>query len=493
MKDSDTSAQLPLSATQNKGAEIVKLPSPDRSDARHSQPGSSDDGELITSSEPRRRYLWYALYFPQLNALSKVQEARVLSELARLVESVSSTVNFHPQALVCEIRSSLKYFGGVDSIHNKLKSLITPALEERKLGDYFFYSASPTVSSSLLLARSGQNILVYQKENLRSALGQLSTDVLSLDKEQGRRLYSMGVRKIRDIWRLPPDGLHKRFGSDFVTLLGKALGIVPEPTRNYVAPPAFATAYDLPYEIENLDRLLPIIDEMLLRLCNFLRKRDLSASYLVLSLIHEQRGRTEVDMGLRQPSRSPDHLLSLIETHFSNLIVPAPIIGLKLRVKQFDAFISNSDSLLIEERTDRRSDSIGDKNLDQFMEQLHARLGGDALKSINTAAEHCPEYAAQQLNYEDSKAQTPAAGVASNPRPFWLLGEPVQLTQKGKRLYHRQVITLVSGPERIETYWWSGQDILRDYYIARERNGSRLWVFRERSGERNWFLHGYFS
>jgi protein ImuB len=149
--------------------------------------------------------------------------------------------------------------------------------------------------------------------------------------------------------------------------------------------------------------------------------------------------------------------------------------------------------LLAEERIGRRSDGIGDKNLDQFMEQLHARLGGDALKSINTVAEHCPEYATQQLNYEDSKTPTPAAGVAINPRPFWLLDEPAQLTLKNGKLYHHQVITLISGPERIETYWWSGQDIRRDYYIARERNGSRLWVFRERTGERNWFLHGYFS
>ena len=127
------------------------------------------------------------------------------------------------------------------------------------------------------------------------------------------------------------------------------------------------------------------------------------------------------------------------------------------------------------------------------MEQLHARLGDDALKSINTIAEHCPEYATQQLNYEDKKAQMSATGVTNNPRPFWLLDEPIQLTLKGSKLYHRQAITLISGPERIETYWWSGLDILRDYYIARERNGSRLWVFRERSGERNWFLHGYFS
>ncbi|HBJ89290.1 MAG TPA: hypothetical protein DDZ21_04910, partial [Gammaproteobacteria bacterium] len=455
---------------------------------------SGDSSTSAPNPKPRRQNLWYALYFPQLHELSDPQQIQVLNELAGLVESVSSTVSFHPQALICEIRSSLKYFGGIDSIHDKLKALLRPALEQRHLEDYFLYAATPTVSGSLLLARSGHNALVYQKDNLRSALGQLSTDVLQLGKEQNRRLYNMGIRKIRDIWRLPVDGLHKRFGSDFVNLLNKALGIAPEPMRNYVPPPAFATAHDLPYEVENLDRLLPVVDEMLLQLCKFLRQRDLSTSHLVLSLIHEKRSRTEIDMGLRQPSRCRDHLLLLMETHFTNLIIPAPVIGLKLTVKQFDAFSSESNALLVEDRAGiSGGGGISNKNLSQFMEQLHARLGGDSLKSINTIAEHCPEYATQQLNYTDSKANSPAAAVANNPRPFWLLDEPIQLALRSGKLYHRRAITLISGPERIESYWWSGRDIRRDYYVAREEGGSRLWIFRERSGQRHWYLHGYFS
>ncbi|MEE3011416.1 MAG: hypothetical protein VX350_03705, partial [Pseudomonadota bacterium] len=254
----------------------------------------------------------------------------------------------------------------------------------------------------------------------------------------------------------------------------------------------FSASYDLPYEVENLHYLLPIIDEILIELRDFLIQRDLSTSRLRLSMIHEKRSRTEIDIGLRQATRQRDHLLLLIETHFAQLAVPAPVVGLELEVKQFDAFLSESDALLTEEQIEHRS-KINSKNLDQFMEQLHARLGDDALKSINTVAEHCPEYATQQLNYKDKKAEMSAAGVANNPRPFWLLEAPIQLTLRGSKLYHREAITLISGPERIETYWWSGQDILRDYYIARDRNGSRLWVFRERRGKRNWFLHGYFS
>lgn len=484
MKDSEPTVQLPLPETDR--AQVIALPVPASTPA-HEQADKKD-------RKAARQNLWYALFFPQLAELGETRQEQILNELAGLVETVSSTVSFHPQALICEVRSSLKYFGGIDTIHDKLRTLLTPALQQQQLPDHFLYAASPTVTGSLLLARSGHNALVYQKDNLRSALGQLPAEVLQLDKEQNRRLYNMGVRKIRDIWRLPADGLRKRFGSDFVNILNKAIGAVPEPTRNYVAPPAYTASHDLPYELENLDRLLPLADEMLAQLCDFLQRRDLSISRIVFRLLHEKRDGTEVSMALRQSSRNHNHLLCLLETHFSRLNIPAPVIGLKLSVKQFDAFMTQSEQLLVEGRVNGSTDR--QNKLDRFMEQLQARLGSYSLKSINTVAEHCPEYACQELDYEESAK---AAGVslatvvANNPRPLWLLDQPILLTLRNSRLYHRKPITLISGPERIETRWWSGEDIRRDYYVARETRGSRLWIYRERAGERAWYLHGFFA
>ena len=516
----DSTAQLPLPSTSTAGtAQIVKLPLPSISAKSTAQAvaqqlpvkSSADSVTGIAaaacntatkgSSNGRQAPLWYALYFPQLAELPESQQKKHLNELAGLVQSVSATVSFHPLALICEIRSSLKYFGGIDVIHDKLKQLISAQLQAQGLPDHFLYAASPTVTGSLLLARAGHNALVYQKDNLRSALGQLPTEVLELDKEQNRRLYNMGIRQLRDIWRLPGDGLRKRFGSDFVNQLNKALGKVPEPTRNYLPPPAFATSYDLPYELENLDRLLPVADEMLAQLCDFLRRRDLSTSHLLLSLHHEKRSSTKIDIGLRQPSRSREHLMLLLETHFGNLSIPAPVTAVKIEVKKFDAFMGHSNSLLAGAKS--ATAGYDNRNLNQFMEQLQARLGEHHLKSINSVAEHCPEYASRQLDYGELNEGKPTRRthssaiarqqVALNPRPFWLLQQPQQLRIRKGKLYHRRPISIVSGPERIETYWWSGADIRRDYYVAREDNGSRLWIYRERGDENNWYLHGLFA
>ncbi|MEC7079172.1 MAG: DNA polymerase Y family protein, partial [Pseudomonadota bacterium] len=373
MEDPDNSAQKPVATAGSRKSGVLKLPLANRCGPDEQHCPNDESNKNPAKSRSRRQSLWYALYFPQLSELSESQQTQILTELAGLAENVSATVSFHSQALVCEIRSSLRYFDGIDNIHSKLQSLIVPALQNRSLGGSFLYAASPTVSGSLLLARSGHNALVYQKENLRSALGKLSVDVLDLQKEQRQRLHSMGVRKIRDIWRLPTKGLHKRFGSNFVNSLGKAVGKSPEPTRNYIPSPEFSASYDLPYEVGNLHCLLPIIDEILIELRDFLIQRDLSTSRLRLSMIHEKRSRTEIDIGLRQATRQRDHLLLLIETHFAQLAVPAPVVGLELEVKQFDAFLSESDALLTEEQIGYGS-KINSKNLDKFTEQLHARL-----------------------------------------------------------------------------------------------------------------------
>ena len=50
---------------------------------------------------------------------------------------------------------------------------------------------------------------------------------------------------------------------------------------------------------------------------------------------------------------------------------------------------------------------------------------------------------------------------------------------------------LEQGPERIESGWWDGKGVARDYYIARAQ-GYRWWVFQERH-TKNWYLHGVFA
>ena len=54
---------------------------------------------------------------------------------------------------------------------------------------------------------------------------------------------------------------------------------------------------------------------------------------------------------------------------------------------------------------------------------------------------------------------------------------------------------LRDGPERIESGWWDGADIRRDYFTAESPRGEMLWIYRDRryGDDGEWFLQGMFA
>jgi protein ImuB len=58
--------------------------------------------------------------------------------------------------------------------------------------------------------------------------------------------------------------------------------------------------------------------------------------------------------------------------------------------------------------------------------------------------------------------------------------------------HHQNGLILEEGPERIESGWWDGKGVARDYYVASRSHGAKLWVFQERRSKR-WYLHGMFA
>ena len=67
-------------------------------------------------------------------------------------------------------------------------------------------------------------------------------------------------------------------------------------------------------------------------------------------------------------------------------------------------------------------------------------------------------------------------------------GPPIRFRLGG----HVHAVARALGPERIETAWWRGPTVRRDYYVVETESGERLWVFRSlRDG--GWFLHGVFA
>ena len=78
-------------------------------------------------------------------------------------------------------------------------------------------------------------------------------------------------------------------------------------------------------------------------------------------------------------------------------------------------------------------------------------------------------------------------------RPAWLLDPAQPLECREGRPWREGPLRLEAGPERLETGWWDGRDIQRDYWVASGPAGERLWIFLERGALPRWFLHGIFG
>jgi len=457
--------------------------------------------KLIKHDSPARQRskqetLWYAVWLPQFACASSDSAAHLerQQQIAQALSTLSSTVTIASvDSFSFEVASSLSYFGGINNIRSRLTSLLSSLLTSWQLPTQIHHAVSPTPAASLLMAKAACNLLVYRKHNLRAALGRIPLQALPLSNQKKRQFHNSGLSILRDVWRLPSYQLGQRFGRDFLKQLEQCLGHVANPVARYDSPVQFSSELEWEFNIENKQALLPGIEELVERLCAFLLTRELAATRLCLSFFHEHHEPTLLHLDLRQASRQHAHLILLLETRLNAINLHAATIGMRLEVKHFQAVSLNSAAL-----KGFAAQDTGANNILPLLEELQARLGNSAVRRIQLRDEHCPELASQDIPFGevDNHQVTHAENTAL--RPFWLLPKPVHLEKSDGRLFYHSSLRLVSGPERIETHWWKKQEVKRDYYVASNRQGMRLWIFHERTRateltEQPWYLHGIFA
>jgi protein ImuB len=97
-----------------------------------------------------------------------------------------------PDGLLLEIKGSLKLFGGVDKLLNRVRRGL------RDLGYRAAIAIAPTPTAATALARTEQQRIILAKEELPNALGSLPLEVLRLEPKQLAVLNSIGARSIDD-------------------------------------------------------------------------------------------------------------------------------------------------------------------------------------------------------------------------------------------------------------------------------------------------------
>ncbi len=143
-----------------------------------------------------------------------------------------------------------------------------------------------------------------------------------------------------------------------------------------------------------------------------------------------------------------------------------------------------------------------ERQLTTLVERLSSRLGRAAVVGVRLRPEAQPELSWHYDPLVETgrrRHARKALPAELPPRPLRLLPRPLPLaaTSDGPPLrFHitgqQHHVAQAWGPERIETGWWRGRPVGRDYFRVETTAGRRFWLFR-RLRDGKWFLHGTFE
>lgn len=405
-------------------------------------------------------------------------EQRALGRLAAWGLQFTPTVSTEAaQAVLLEIGGSLHYFRGLNPLLAQVREGLGALGYQHRLG------IAPTPTAAWMLSVAGDERPLLPEQSLDRRLGPLPVTLLATSARQYDALRGLGVERVADCLALPRAGLARRLGHELLECLDRALGRRADPRKPYQPPMGFRSHIELPAEVMHTDRLGFALNRLIRELCGFLRGTGNGVQRLQVALEHRQRAATVFELGTLAPSRDPEHLMSLLRERLERVDLPAPIVGLGLEACRLQRLEQQPFELL-----DTAAGAGSSQHWRTLLERLSARLGEPRIRGLGIRPEHRPEYA---WRYAPPGQETSAGDGPE--RPLWLFPRPEPLDVREGRPLWQGPLVLEDGPECIESGWWDGEDVRRDYYVATNPEGSRIWIFRERRPPGGWFLHGIFG
>ena len=375
-------------------------------------------------------------------------------------------------------------------------------------------------------------------------LAHLPAAALRLDDRALAALDEVGVESIGDVLRLPRKSLTSRFGPLLSRRLAEFSGSRAEPLE----PPADAelphVAHDFEVPVSVRDGgetlLIPLVERLVGGCVAEVAAHGKGITSLQVRLDPGRAGDASrqpavpvvIDIGVFRPSGSARHLVDLVRLRLARLRLPREIESVAVEVIAVAAADCRQRVLFSGVAGDAADDS--QLQVAMLLDRLAGRLGRGTVFEPQPVADAQPEHAwvavpaglrspvaspsvrrrggRPAADRVAGRGIAPARMSAAGRRPVWMLPRPVPLETvsvvpvAGGRLSpgdggpplrfrwncETHQVARAHGPERIETAWWRGPSVRRDYYVVETETGGRYWLFR-RLRDGAWFLHGMFA
>ena len=322
----------------------------------------------------------------------------------------------------------------------------------------------------------------------------------------------LNVVRIDQLLALPRAQLPARFGPDLLRCLDRAVGVIPEALKGEpaVEPLEARRAFEPP--VADAQVLGRVIEELIGRLLKEVRGQGVGFRKLLWWLRVEGHDQVCVSVELLRPTASARELAELVRLQLDRLRLPGEVTDVTVRAAVVARLVYRQGDLFGGRvGPDRPEDVSG------LIDRLSSRLGAAAVLRPRLVADPQPEFAFRYDPWVAAAAEEdPGCAVSAHVGNRSTLGnvpvpltrptclketpEPVQVmsaTPGGPPAWVRwadreYAVERAWGPERVETGWWRGADVRRDYYTAETTDGERLWLFRDLAGG-GWFLQGEYG
>ena len=390
-----------------------------------------------------------------------------------------------PDGVLLEVKGSLHLFGGTQGL------LAALGAECESLGIRTAVALAPTPLAALVAARSGLALALTDRAQLTGRLASLPLTPLRWPMDTLERLARMGVRTIGQVLRLPRAGFARRFGTERLADLDRLTGRKADLHRRFEPRERFRRRRELTFELESAQGILATLAPLLADLGRFLQARQCGLLQLDCLLRHRHAEPTRCRLQLAEPVADAHRLSELLGERLNALALPEPVRSCELRSGPLVHRALLSRTLW----QPGEQGGGGGTEAAELIERLRARLGPEAVYGLQVLHGHRPERAWSVREPATGGLAPFAAGLpwGAFSRPLWLLAAPEPLQEQAGLPHRGGALRLCGEAERIETGWWDGGDVGRDYYTACDIHGVRLWVFRERARPHRWFLHGVFG
>lgn len=458
---------------------------------------------------------------PQLSAAEHdpLRDRAVLHRLAQWALRFSPLVEpVEPDTLLVDITGCQRLFGGEERIvQSAVAGSVRQGFQTRGA-----IADTRGTAWALAVADSAPHTVVPPGQS-SAFLAPLPPAALRIEPQTAARLAALGVRTIADLLMLPRSTLPARFGPQLGLRLQQALGEVFEGLTPFQPPDLPLTRRLFEHPIGDGQTLLSIADQLLAELFEQLGQRSAALRRLDCVLYYERARPRVVSIRLARASHTSRHVAALLRERLERTgWTPADTLLGTAQPTGVTAV------LLIARQTARRSTLQADlfepsrpddnEALGCLIDRLATHLGYEAILRPQLGDDHQPEWAFRYVSITQAGCEPgsvgppqPTASPATapavypppmRPRPVRLLARPIpirviSLVPDGPPTWlfyqsREHVVAHAAGPERIETAWWRGPDVRRDYFRVTTTCGVQYWVFRDLSAGQ-WYLHGIFA